>query len=113
MCTAARASRVLDDCDGDRELAAVRHREVDRARGHAIGPGSCATVQRHARLRAAGDLDVAPGERTRDAEAESLPDGLLAGETSCVGLRWVLARVAVRALGLREATLAERRVALE
>jgi len=56
----------------------------------ALGPGPRAAVEHHARLRASHDLDVAPGERARDAEAEGFPDGLLAGEPPGVGLRRVL-----------------------
>ena len=45
--------RVGDDGDRHRELAAVRHREVDRAGGDALRPRPRAAVQRHARLRPA------------------------------------------------------------
>src|SRR5205814_1045679 len=68
-------------------------------------------THRHARLRAAGDLDLAPGEA--DAGAERLADRLLAGEARRVMLRGVRLRVAVGALGLGEAALAEARVSLE
>ena len=68
-------------------------------------------VKAHGRLRPAGDLDLPPREAPRHAEPERLADGLLAGEPRGVVLRRVRPRVAVRALGLREAARGERRVA--
>src|SRR2546421_3127008 len=67
----------------------------------------------HGRFRAAHDLDFLPRERARDAEAERLPDGFLAGEPPGVALRRVRPRVAVGLLGGREASLAEALVAVE
>src|SRR5262249_47563800 len=61
----------------------------------------------------AGDLDVAPRERTRDTEAERLADGFLAGKAAGVALRGIRPRVAVRTLRLREAALAEAGIPLE
>src|SRR5207237_8241239 len=87
------------------------HRELDLPRAHALGPRLRLPAQRHARLRPAGDLDLAPGEA--DARAERLADGLLAGEARGVVLRRVRLRVAVRAVGVGEAALAEARVALQ
>src|SRR5439155_23356712 len=72
-----------------------------------------APVQADRRLGAADDLDVAPRERARDAEAERLADRLLAGEPARIALRRVRARFAVGPLGLGEAALAEGRVAVE
>src|SRR5215211_167006 len=89
------------------------HREVDRAGADALGPRAHAAGKGNSRLRTAGDLYVLPGERARDPEAERLADGLLAGKARRVVLRRVRPRLAVRALGLREASLAEARVALE
>src|SRR5205823_9257649 len=59
------------------------------------------------------DLDVLPRECTRNAEAERLSDRLLAGETSRVRLGRIRTGVAVRALGFREAPLAEAWIAIE
>src|SRR5258708_2902137 len=89
------------------------HREVDRTGADALRPRLHAAVQRHARLRPSDDLDVAPRKRARHAEAERLADRLLAGEAPSVRLRRVLARVAVRALRLCEAALAEAGVSVE
>src|SRR5437773_9765531 len=89
------------------------HREVDRARADALGPRLRAAGKPHRRLRPPGDLDVTPGKRAGHAEAEGLADRLLPREPRRVVLRRVRPRVAVRALGLREAALAKARVPLE
>jgi hypothetical protein len=60
-----------------------------------LGPARDAPAERHRRLRPSHDLDVAPGERARDSEAERLADGLLAREASGIALRGIRARVAV------------------
>src|SRR5436190_23404894 len=91
----------------------MRHREVDRARPDPLRPRRDRARQPHGRLRAAGDLDLLPGERARDPEPERLPDRLLARETAGVALRRVRARVAVRLLGRREAAVAEALAPLE
>jgi hypothetical protein len=91
----------------------VRHREVDRARADLLRPPCNAAAQLHRRLGPARDLDVSPCERARNAEAEGLANGLLAGEASGVTLRRIRARVAVRTLRFREAALAEARIAIE
>src|SRR5689334_6259240 len=87
------------------------HRELDLPRANPLGPRLRLAAQRHARLRPARDLDLAPGEA--DARAERLADRLLAGEARSVVLRRVRLRVAVGALGLGEAALAEAGVALQ
>src|SRR5258708_38248812 len=101
--------------DGNRlcELPRVRHRQVDLSGADALRSIRDAAREVAARLRTADDLDVLPGERARDAEAERLADGLLAGEPSGVALRRVGAGLAVRLLVRGEATVAEVRVALE
>src|SRR6188472_3616599 len=81
----SKCSAVADNGDGVRELLRVRHREIDRARAGACRPRQDATGQPNRRLRAAGDLDVPPGERARDADSERLADRLLAGEAPRVG----------------------------
>src|SRR5215211_5440529 len=91
----------------------MSHREVDPAGAGPAGPGADAARERDGRLGTARDLDVLPGERPGDAEAERLADGLLAGEAGGVVLSRVGPRLAVGALGLGEAALAEGRVALE
>src|SRR5215217_5350997 len=91
----------------------MRHREVDPAGLDPRRPGGDATGQPHGRLRAPGDLDVLPREGARDAEAERLPDRLLAGKAPGVALGRVLARVAVVLLDLREAAILEALVAVE
>src|SRR5439155_15962531 len=99
--------------DGLRELARMRHRKVHRADtelGRALGE---AAGKAYRRIRSSDDLHVLPGERTGDAEAERLADGLLAGEAAGVALRGVRARVAVGALGRGETALAEACVARE
>ena len=73
------------DGDRGRDLARVRHREVDRARADALGERRRPPRQPHARLRSADDLDLLP--RESHAAAERLPDRLLAGEPSRVALR--------------------------
>src|SRR5262249_39430604 len=59
------------------------------------------------------DLDVLPGEGARNPDSKRLPDRFLAREAARVGLGRVGARVAVRALGRREAALAEAWIPLE
>jgi len=77
MCRAARASELLDDGDGDRELALwVIERSIAPAAMRSAH--ACARRGASRSLRASDDLDVAPGERSRDAESERLADGLLA-----------------------------------
>jgi len=75
--------------------------------------GRDSAAEAHRGLRPAGDLDITPGERARDAEPERLPYGFLAGEPAGIALGRIRARVAIRALGLREAALAEARITLE
>src|ERR1044072_8302736 len=96
-----------------RDLAAVRHREVEPFCPDLGRPLLHAARQPYGRLRAPGDLDIAPGERARDPEADRLADRLLAGEAGGVVLRGVRPGVAVSALRLGEAALPERRVPLE
>src|SRR5438034_5653656 len=91
----------------------MRHREVDRARADPFGPCLQASRKRDAGLRPARDLDLAPREGARDAEAQRLADRLLAGEPSGVVLRRIRPGVAVSALRLGEAALPKRRVPLE
>src|SRR5581483_1136870 len=102
---------VGDHRDRGRQLARVRHRELDPPGSEPLGDARRPPRQPHARLRTAHDLDLAPGEV--DADAERLPDRLLAGETGCVVLRRVGSGVAVGALGLREAAVAEAGMAVE
>ena len=68
----------------------MRHREIDRARLHLLGPRRRPAREADARLRPAGDLDLLP--READAAAERLADRLLAGEPPRVALRWVRLR---------------------
>src|SRR5579884_4322480 len=89
------------------------HREVDRGDADALRPGRDAPGEPHRRLRAPDDLDLLPGERPRDAEAERLADGLLACEPAGVALGRVRPRLAVRLLRLGEAAVAEAPVARE
>ena len=100
-----------DDRDRRRQLARVRHRQLDPARADPLRRRRRPPRQPHARLRPPGDLDLLP--REVDADADRLADRLLAGEPRRVVLRRVRLRVAVRALGLGEAALAEARVPLE
>src|SRR6185436_20790644 len=101
------------NCHGRRQLARMRHREVDRPSADSFGPRLQPARKRHTRLRPADDLHLPPREGARDAEAKGLPDRLFTGEPCGVVLGWVRPRVAVGAFGLREAALAECRVALE
>ena len=71
----------------------------------ALGERGRPAAQVDARLRAAADLDLAPGEV--DAGAERLADRLLGGEPAGVVLGGVRLRVAVGPLGGGEAALAE------
>src|SRR6266542_4083767 len=103
----------LGDGDGARELPRMRHREVDRTRTGAFGPDGDPPAQPHGRLGTSDDLDVEPGEGACHAEAQRLPHGLLARESTGVRLGRVPPRLAVDALGLGEAALAEARIALE
>src|SRR5205823_8260726 len=96
-----------------RELAGVRHREVDPADAERRGPLGQAAREPDGGLRPPDDLDLLPGEGAGDAEAERLADRLLAGEAAGIALRRVRARVAVRTLGLGETALAEACVAAE
>src|ERR671936_2620767 len=89
----------------------MRHREVDPARAHPLGPRLRAPGEQDAGLRPPRDLDLSPGEA--DARPECLPDCLLARETCRVVLRRVRPAVAVLALRLGEAALAEAGIALE
>ena len=75
-------------CNGDglRELARVRHREVDLTHTASLRDRGEAAREVHGRLRPADDLDLLPGEGACDAEAERLADGLLAGETPRIAL---------------------------
>src|SRR5436190_10202064 len=91
----------------------MRHREVDRARADPFGPCLQASRKRDAGLRPARDLDLAPREGARDAEAERLANRLLACEPSGVVLRRIRPGVAIGALGRREAALAKRGIALQ
>src|SRR6185436_15130531 len=100
------------NCHRRRQLARVRHREIDGAGADSFGPRLQASRQLDAGLRPARDLDLEPREGASDAEAERLADRLLAGEASRVVLRRIRPRVAVGTLGLREAALPERRIAL-
>src|SRR5436305_15344601 len=91
----------------------MRHREIDRAdteRGRPLGKPA---GEPNRRLRPPGVLDLLPGECARNAEAECLADRLLACEAARVALRRIRARVAVGALRLGEAPLAEARVPRE
>src|SRR5437763_8215317 len=106
-----RGSSIGDEGHRLGELARVGHRELDLPGAHALGPRLRLPAQRHARLRPARDLDLAP--REPDARAERLADRLLAGEARGVVLRRVRLRVAVGALGVGEAALAGARVALQ
>ena len=81
-------------------------------RSTVAAPSAAARAASRPESRTAGfgppdDLDLLPRERARDAEAERLPDRLLAGEPARVALRRVRPGVAVRALGLGEAPLAK------
>src|SRR5918996_2738273 len=105
--------RIRHHADGGGDAPGVRHGEVQLPRADAARPGLQPAGQAHRRLRPPGDLDVLPGERARDAEAERLANRLLAGEARRVVLGRVGARVAVLLLRGREAAVAERRVALE
>src|SRR4051794_5850651 len=91
----------------------MRHREVDGADAVVLRPGRDPAGEVHRRLRSAYDLDVLPGERARDAEAECLADGFLARDPARIALGRVRTRLAVRLLGLREAPVAEAGVTLE
>src|SRR6185312_12070618 len=101
--------------DGHRigEFARMRHRQVDRACTDTLGPGRHPAAEPYGRLRSSGDLDVAPGERARHAEADRLANGFLPREPACVALRRIRTRVAVRPFRFREAALAETRITLE
>src|SRR5437588_8171086 len=107
------SSGIAHHRDGLRELARVRHREVDGVRPDVLGPGGDAPGETHRRLRTAHDLDVLPRECPRDAEAECLADRLLAGEAPGVALRRIRPRVAVGLLGGGEASIAEAAVPVE
>src|SRR5437762_689848 len=79
-----------------------------------IRSGRSSTISRPSELRISpaifpspDDLDLLPRERASDAEAERFAYSFLAGEPARVALRRVLAGVAVRALRLGEAPLAE------
>src|SRR4051812_36948884 len=89
----------------------MRHGQVDAAGAHPLGPCRRAAGQADARLWAARDLDLAPGER--DAEPERLSDGLLPRKPGGEVLRRVRPREAVVALGLGEDALHEPWVANE
>src|SRR5438445_12484225 len=91
----------------------MRHREVDRARADPFGPRLEAPRKPDAGLRPARDLHLPPREGPCNAEPERLADRLLAGEASRVVLGRVRPRVAIGALGLREAAFTKRRVALQ
>ena len=104
---------MVDDGHCVRELARMRHREVDLTCTDLLGPARDAAAQADGRLRPAGDLDVTPRERACDAEAQGFADGLLAREPAGIALRRVGPRVAVGAFRLREAPLAKAWVAVE
>src|SRR6476661_7480797 len=91
----------------------MRHREVDRVDPERRRPFRQAAGEVHGRLGPPDDLDLPPREGAGHAEAERLADGLLAREAAGVALCGVWARVAVGALCLDEAALAEARVAPE
>src|SRR6478736_6531529 len=91
----------------------MRHREVDRVDPERRRPFRQAAGEVHGRLGPPDDLDLPPREGAGHAEAERLADGLLAREAAGVALCGVRARVAVGALCLGEAALAEARVAPE
>src|SRR5581483_12474621 len=101
------SSAMGDDCDRLRELAGMRHREIDRGDAERLGPRREAPREPHRRLRPPDDLDLLPRECARDAEAERLPDRLLAREATGVALGGIAPGVAVRALRLGEAALPE------
>ena len=102
---------LVDDGHRVGEFARVRHRQVDRTGAHLLRPGRDPAAETHGRLRPAGDLDVAPGERARNAEAERLAHGLFAGEPAGVALGGIRTRVAVRTFRIGEAPLPEARIA--
>jgi hypothetical protein len=89
----------------------VRHREIDGARANLVGPGFRLPGELHARLRPAGNLDLAPGEA--DTAAERLADGLLPREARRVVLGRVAAALAVLALRIGEASRRESGIALQ
>src|SRR2546422_10786833 len=91
----------------------MRHREVDAADTRAFRGGRQPTGELHRRLGPADDLDLVPREGSRDAEAECLADGLLAGEAPRVALGGIGARLAVRLLGRREAPVSEPGIPVE
>src|SRR5579884_766064 len=99
------SSRERDGHRG-RELAGVRHRELDRRGPHLLRPRGGTAAQVHARLRPPAHLDLLP--REVDARPERLADRLLRGESTGVVLGRVRLRVAVCALHLGEAALFER-----
>ena len=102
-----------DDGNRGRELARVRHREIDRAGRRRAPPRRPRRPDRRTTAWA-GRRSRSPARRSAsDAEAERLADRLLAREAPRVALRRVRPRVAVRVLGLGEAAVAEPGVAVE
>jgi hypothetical protein len=95
------------------DLEEGREVKVERTGLVSPGPVRHAAGELDAGLRPAGDLDVPPGERAGDPEAERLAHGLLAREPGRVVLRGIRPGVAVRALGLCEDAVPERGVAHE
>src|SRR2546426_11880448 len=89
------------------------HRQVDAACVRLLSPCAHAPRQTNGGLRATDDLDVLPGERTRNADAKRFPDRFLAGEATRVGLCGIRPGGAIRALGFRETPPAEARIALQ
>jgi hypothetical protein len=61
------------NCHGRRQLARMRHREVDRPSADSFGPRLQPARKRHTRLRPADDLHLPPREGACDAEAKGLP----------------------------------------
>ena len=67
------ASRIHHDRHGGGQLARMRHRELDPAGADLLRPGGRAPAQVDARLRAAADLDLLPGEVDAASRAPSRP----------------------------------------
>jgi hypothetical protein len=91
----------------------MRHREVDAACLHSLGPLGDTTGEPNRGLRPAGDLDIPPGEQAGYPEPERFSDRLLPGEAGGVVLRRILPGVAVRLLLRSETAVAEPAVPLE
>src|SRR4051794_30694866 len=83
----------------------MRHRELDRLDADLGRPRGGTAAEVDTRLRPPAQLDLLP--REVDTRAERLADCLLRREPSCVVLRRVRLRVAVRDLRCGEASLLE------